>query len=86
MVPLTAAIKELVMHSNQTPETPARTKAPLLTRAEAAIYLSLSLRSFDRLRQEISIPYVRLGRRRRYLPTDLDALIYDHRIVDESDD
>ena len=60
-----------------------RTKR-LLSRTEAADYLDMSVRSFDRLRQEISIPYVRLGRRRRYLPTDLDALIYDHRVVAES--
>jgi hypothetical protein len=46
----------------------------------------MSVRSFDRLRKEISIPYVRIGKRRQYLPADLDALIYDHRVVDETDD
>jgi hypothetical protein len=58
----------------------------LLSRTEAAAHINVSVRSFDRLRQEISIPYVLLGKRRRYLPADLDDLIYDHRVVDETDD
>ncbi len=58
----------------------------LLSRTEAADYLNMSVRSFDRLRLEITVPFVRLGRRRRYLVWDLDALILDSRVVEGSDD
>ncbi len=60
----------------------------LLSRAEAAEHLGISVRTFDRIRQERPIPFVRFGqrKRKRYLVPDLDALIYDHRIVDESGD
>ena len=58
----------------------------LLSRTEAADYLNMSVRSFDRLRLEITVPFVRLGRRRRYLVWDLEALIRNSRVVEGSDD
>ncbi len=72
------------MSSEQKPDR--RHGKRLLKRAEAADFLDMSLRSFDRLRHEVFVPYVLLGRRKRYSPADLDQVILDHRVVAESDD
>ena len=58
-------------------------KRRLLSRAEAAHYLNMSLRSFDRLRLQLPIPFVRLGRRKKYLLPDLEAVIAENRTVEE---
>ena len=57
----------------------------LLSRAQAAAHLQMSVRTFDRLKTQRLIPYVKLGERRKYLEQDLDALIYDSRILEEPD-
>jgi len=54
--------------------------APVIySRAEAAGYLDVSLRTFDRLRA--GLPYVVIGRRRKYLKRDLDAYIAERRSI-----
>ena len=52
---------------------------PLLTAAEAAIYLATSERHIRHLWQERRISAVKVGRRVRYLKSDLDAYINSHR-------
>ena len=41
------------------------------SRIEAATYLGISTRSFDRIQKAHAIPYVQIGQRRRYLYSDL---------------
>ena len=61
-------------------------RSQLLSRTQAAEYLGVSTRTFDRLRQERPVPYVRLGRRKKYQRTDLEALIADCRKMDDGDE
>ncbi len=61
-------------------------RSQLLSRKRAAEYLGISTRTFDRLRQERPVPAVRLGRRRKYLASDLEALIADCRMMDDGDE
>jgi len=51
----------------------------IYSRAEAAEYLGVSLRTFDRLRPEL--PHVVIGRRRKHLKRDLDAYIAERRSI-----
>lgn len=48
---------------------------PWLTRAEAAQYLKISIRSVDRLREQSRITPYRLGRAVRYRRRDLDKVL-----------
>ena len=53
-----------------------------LTRQEAAEYLGISTRTFDRLRTDVQVPFVIVGRRKKYLQRDLDALILESRTIE----
>ncbi len=53
----------------------------IYSRGQAAEYLDVSPRTFDRLRAEAALPYVVIGRRRKYLKRDLDAYIAERRSV-----
>ena len=53
----------------------------IYSRGQAADYLDVSLRTFDRLRAEAPLPCVVIGRRRKYLKRDLDAYIAERRSV-----
>ena len=54
-----------------------RTELPAMTcsRREAAAYLGISPRTFDRIQQSRAIPFVMIARRRRYLQSDLDNFL-----------
>ena len=54
---------------------------PLRSRQQAAAYLDVSPRTFDRMQAEHQIPYVLVGRRKKYLQRDLDAYVYERRGV-----
>ena len=53
----------------------------IYSRGQAADYLDVSLRTFDRLLAEAALPYVVIGRRRKFLKRDLDAYIAERRSV-----
>lgn len=61
-------------------------RSQLLSRKQAAKYLGISTRTFDRLQKERLVPYVRIGRRKKYLVSDLDALIAGSRMMDDGDE
>lgn len=47
-------------------------EAPVLDRKEASRYLNISISMLD---SKLSIPFVKMGRSKRYLKTDLDAFL-----------
>lgn len=51
------------------------------SRTEAAGYLGVSARTFDRIQQSRAIPFVVIGRRRRYLLSDLDNFLKANRHI-----
>lgn len=51
------------------------------SRREAAAYLGVSVRTFDRIQKVKAIPWVLVGRRRKYLLRDLEAYLMDQRSV-----
>ena len=56
-------------------------KAAILSRKEAALYLGISVRTFDRIQEGRVIPFVLVGKRRRYLLSDLDSYIKSRRSI-----
>ncbi len=56
-------------------------KAAILSRKEAASYLGTSVRTFDRMQEGRVIPFVLVGKRRRYLLSDLDSYIKSRRSI-----
>ena len=57
--------------------------SPVMTcsRSEAAAFLSISPRTFDRIQEARAIPYVRIGKRRRYLRQDLQNYLRSQRSI-----
>ena len=55
--------------------------ASILSRLEAARFLGVSPRTFDRIQKEKAIPWVLVGRRRKYLLRDIDAYLLSQRSV-----
>ena len=53
----------------------------ILSRQEAAAYLGISVRTFDRIQKEAAIPWVLVGRRRKFLVRDLEAYLMSSRSV-----
>ncbi len=53
----------------------------ILSRRQAADYLGVALRTFDRLRAAAALPYVVIGRRRKFLKRDLDTYVAERRSV-----
>jgi len=53
----------------------------LLSRKEAADYLGISPRTYDRLQEGRVIPFVIVGKRRRYLLRDLEIYLMSQRSV-----
>ena len=69
-------------HDNDTtPLANGQRKAAILSRKEAASYLGISVRTFDRMQIEAAIPFVIVGRRRKYLRRDLEAYLLSRRSV-----
>ncbi len=67
-----------------TPRDPAPgqgRRPAVLSRQQAADYLGISARTFDRLRSESGVPFVTIGRRKKYLQRDLDVLILASRTI-----
>ena len=63
-------------HDNDTtPLANGQRKAAILSRKEAASYLGISVRTLDRVQEGRVIPFVLVGKRRRYLLSDLDSYI-----------
>jgi excisionase family DNA binding protein len=56
---------------------------PVMTysRREAAAYLGVSARTFDRIQKARAIAYVMVGRRRRYLLADLEHFLKANRSI-----
>ncbi len=68
----------------KTPRVPALGhggRSAVLSREQAADYLGISSRTFDRLRSESDLPFVTIGRRKKYLQRDLDVLILASRTI-----
>ena len=59
----------------------AATGSALLSRKEAADELHVSTRTFDRIQQEAPIPFVMIGKRKKYLKRDIDVYIMAQRGV-----
>ena len=57
--------------------------SPVMTcsRSEAAGYLGISPRTFDRIQEDQAIPYVRTGKRHRYLLLDLQNYLKSQRSI-----
>ena len=53
----------------------------ILSRRQAAAFFGVSLRTFDRMQKEAAIPFVVVGRRRKYLQRDLEAYLLSQRSV-----
>ena len=51
------------------------------SRLEAAVYLGISGRTFDRIQKSQTIPFVQIGQRRRYLPSDLQNYLNANRTI-----
>ena len=51
------------------------------SRKEAAAYLGISTRTFDRIQKCKAIAYVMVGMRRRYLRLDLDNFLKANRSI-----
>lgn len=62
------------------PETMPRS-CSLQSKKEAADYLGVSTRTFDRIQKDRVIPFVLVGSRRRYLLSDLDSYIKSRRSI-----
>jgi excisionase family DNA binding protein len=56
---------------------------PVMTysRRETAAYLGVSPRTLDRIQQTNAIPYVIVGKRRRYLVADLQNYLNSNRSI-----
>ena len=52
-----------------------------ISRNEAADYLGVSTRTFDRIQKDNAIPYVLIHKRRRYLVSDLDSYVRSNRSI-----
>jgi excisionase family DNA binding protein len=55
--------------------------AKTCSRQEAAIYLGISTRTFDRIQIDRAIAYVMVGKRRRYMRSDLDTYLKANRSI-----
>ena len=55
----------------------------LMTRGQAAAFLQVSTRTFDRLRSENPLPFVRLRKRKMYRRRDLEMLINESRTLEQ---
>jgi hypothetical protein len=52
----------------------------LLNKAEAAVRLGLSLRGLDRRIKHRTVPFIKLGRLVKFIPSDLDRFLKDHKL------
>ena len=66
--------------TNQVPSqnTP---KAVTCSRDDAAVYLGISSRTFDRIQKDNAIPFVAIGKRKRYLLSDLESYLKSNRSI-----
>ncbi len=60
---------------------PGSAPPEILSRGQAADFLGVSIRTFDRLRAETALPFVVIGKRRKFMKRDLDAYIAERRSV-----
>lgn len=56
-------------------------QAEILSRRQAAVYLSVSDRTFDRIQREAAIPFVMVRKRRKYVLRDLETYLMSCRSV-----
>jgi excisionase family DNA binding protein len=56
-------------------------QAEILSRRQAAAYLSVSDRTFDRIQKEAAIPFVMVRKRRKYILRDLETYLMSCRSV-----
>ena len=66
--------------ANTRPGT-ATQPAALLSRRQAAAWLGVSDRTFDRIQKEAAIPFVMVGKRKKYLLRDLETYLQSQRSV-----
>ncbi len=59
----------------------SRLTSATCSRQEAAQYLGVSCRTFDRIQKAKAIAYVMVGLRRRYLQSDLDQYLQANRSI-----
>ena len=57
------------------------TDSALLSRRQVADELDVSTRTFDRIQREARIPFVMIGKRKKYLKRDVDVYIMEQRRV-----
>ena len=57
------------------------TGSALLSRREAADLLNVSIRTFDRIQIDDKIPFVTIGKRKKYLKRDIEVYIMGQRGV-----
>jgi excisionase family DNA binding protein len=67
--------------ADPTPRGSAPQQAAILSRQQAAAFLGVSDRTFDRMQREEAIPYVTVGKRKKYLLRDLEAYLQSQRSV-----
>jgi len=60
--------------------TKKEANSDICKKKEAAEYLTFSVRTLERLIVRKEIPYYRFGRAVRFLKTDLDKWIKDHKV------
>ncbi len=56
-------------------------RSAVLSRRQAADYLGVSTRTFDHIQREARIPFVMIGKRKKYLKRDIDVYIMAQRGV-----
>ena len=59
----------------------AATGSALLSRKQASDELGVSTRTFDHIQREARIPFVMIGKRKKYLKRDIDVYIMGQRRV-----
>ncbi len=56
-------------------------QSAILSRRQAAAWLGVSVRTFDRMQKDAAIPFVMVGKRRKYLLRDLETFLMSRRSV-----
>lgn len=67
--------------TNPTRRGTAPRQSAILSRRQAAAWLGVSDRTFDRMQRDALIPFVSVGKRRKYLLRDLETFLQSQRSV-----
>ncbi len=54
-------------------------QSAILSRRQAAAWLGVSVRTFDRMQKDAAIPYVTVGKRKKFLLRDLETYLQSQR-------